>query len=78
MMFLSCDVLSDDNKTRVIKLRSDVETATATIDKTKWVVSINGFKDSLKYIYPKGWVEKFIVNNTKKHPTETHFVYGRG
>lgn len=77
-MFLSCDVLSDDGKTRVIKLKSDVETATATINKAKWVVNIDGFNDSLKYIYPKGWVEEFIVNNTKKYPNEMHYVYGRG
>lgn len=34
MMFLMVDVLSDNDKTRVVKLTSDLETATATIDKT--------------------------------------------
>lgn len=78
MMFLHCEVISDDKFTRTLLLKSDVESATATIDKTNWNVKINGFKDSLKYIFPKGWVESFIVNNTKKFPDELTYAYGRG
>lgn len=78
MMFLMVDVLSDNDKTRVVKLRSDLETATATIDKTNWSVKINGFERSLKYVYPKWWVEKFIINMAKNNPLEKHCAYGRG
>ncbi|GFZ26620.1 hypothetical protein [Lactobacillus corticis] len=78
MMFLYCKVIDDNAKQRRLKLESDVETATATIDKKTWNVKIDGFKDSLKYIYPKGFVEKFIVSNTQKNPNEMSFAYGRG
>lgn len=78
MMFLMVDILSDNDKTRVVKLTSDLETATATIDKTNWSVKINGFERSLKYVYPKWWVEKFIINMAKNNPLEKHSVYGRG
>lgn len=78
MMFLDCKVIQDNSKTRTIKLESDVETATAAIDKTNWNVKIDGFKDSLQYIFPKGWVEDFIVNVTKENPDQMSFTYGRG
>nr|DAF09979.1 MAG TPA: hypothetical protein [Caudoviricetes sp.] len=78
MKFLMADILSDDKNSMTVKLTSDLETATMTINKKDWTTKIKGFGRSLKYVYPKFFVDKLVINMIKNNPTEKHFVYGRG
>lgn len=78
MKFLYCKVIKDNGRFRTYKLISDLETATLILDKKTWTTTIKGFEDTLKYVYPKSFVDNFVIQGTKNRPDDLEYAYGRG
>ena len=78
MGFLVVDITNNHNDFYIFKLRSDIEQATATLNKHSHSLVVNGFEDTLEYIFPLAFLKKRLVELTNLKTNRTHFCFGNG
>ena len=78
MGFLVVDIVHDDQDSYTFKLHSDIENGTATLSKKDHNLVVNGFEDTLKYIFSLGYLKKTLISLTNLKTSQTHFCFGNG
>ncbi|WP_283583468.1 hypothetical protein [Limosilactobacillus difficilis] len=78
MGFLVVDVIKIDGNVRRFKLRSDIETATAELNTNTGKLKVDGFQDTLKYVFSFEMLTNRLLKITKSLPEQTHFCFGNG
>jgi hypothetical protein len=78
MGFLVVDIVHNNQNAYTFKLRSDIENATATLDKKNHDLIVNGFEDTLEYIFPLAYLKKILIDLVNLKTDQTHFCLGNG
>ncbi len=78
MGFLVVDIVENNQASCTFKLHSDLETATAIINQQTNDMQIDGFEDTLEYIFSRPYLKHLLVNLMNSNTGQTHFCFGNG
>ena len=75
---LVVDIVQNNANFCVFHLRSDVETATATLNKQNHNLVLNGFEKTLEYLFPLAYLKERLICLANLKTEQTHFCFGNG
>lgn len=78
MCFLVVDIMENNQTSCKFKPHFDLENAKAIINKQTNDIQIDGFTDTLKYIFSRPYLKHLLVDLMNSNTGQTHFCFGNG
>lgn len=76
MKYFSYEVMSENEHSRTVKIKSAIEQGTAVINKDTLEITFYDFSESFKDLLPKAFVERFLRGSVTNFPEKKSFAFG--